>query len=115
MKRNVPAKIWEPLPCSYVALGCAGVIAMDIPVREDGYANLRDMNKVVRSLCDVKKYEYYARNERVTLEQYMKYKKEGRAIICVLGHFIYADFSKNEYWSFFDNATDRVVAVWEIN
>ena len=35
---------------------------------------------------------------------------EQKAIICLLGHYIYAE--RENYWLFFDNETDPVVCVW---
>ena len=34
------------------------------------------------------------------------------AIVCCYGHFIY--LNGDNYYSFFDNENDKVVAVWEL-
>lgn len=108
-----PDDKYEDFPCSVVAIGCASGKIVDVPVNSEGFATLRNANAEIRKHCNVAKYEYFKRNERVSLQEY-SYNKTGRAIICVLGHFLYADFDKEEYYSFFDNDDDMVVAVWHL-
>ena len=109
-----PDDAYYGLPCSYVAIGCAGGRAGSIPTRSDGYATLQDVNKAIRGALKVKNYTYFPRDKRVTLQEYMGNRGTGRAVICVLGHYLYADFSQGKYWSFFNNSMDKIVAIWEL-
>lgn len=123
MKRITPKDFYLDLPCSVVSIGCAsetlhgsfdyGKIKAfsEQASANDNYATLRSVNEQVRKFFNVKKYTYYTRAERKTLKEF---RGEGRAIICVLGHFIFADFIQDCYYSYFDNENDKVVAVWEI-
>lgn len=119
MKRMIPASIYEELPCSVVAVGCALGIADPAALRaltspslhEDGYLSLKGMDALVRANLPVRRCVRFRRGERPALETYTggTYKP---AIVCVEGHFLYTNgFS---YWSFFENASDRVVAAWEL-
>ena len=119
----VPKSFYEGLPCSVVSIGCASELLhgsfdygkikafSEMASANDNYATLRSVNEQVRKFFDVKKYTYYTRAERKTLKDF---RGEGRAIICVLGHFIFADFTQDCYYSYFDNLNDKVVAVWEL-
>lgn len=55
------------------------------------------------------KYVYYKRGERPALKEFLKTNFE-KCGICVYGHFIYAEGP--DYWSFFDNDNDEIVAIW---
>lgn len=116
MNQIVPNELYEDQPCSVVAIGCAmgGNVLPVVRTKEDGYATLRDINVAVRENLQVARYNYYPRETRPNLWQLMQERKKGRAVVCVLGHYVYCDFGKSEYYSFFDNAMDRVVAVWEL-
>lgn len=123
MKRITPKDFYLDLPCSVVSIGCAsetlhgsfdyGKIKAfsEMASANDNYATLRSVNEQVRKFFNVKKYTYYTRAERKTLKEF---RGNGRAIICCLGHFIFADFTKDCYYSYFDNLNDKVVAVWEL-
>lgn len=120
MKRITPKDFYLDLPCSVVSIGCAsetlhgsfdyGKIKAfsEIASANDNYATLRSVNEQVRKFFNVKKYTYYTRAERRTLKEFSGIN----AIVCVVGHFIY--LHGNEYYSFFDNENDKVVAVWEL-
>lgn len=116
MKKIIPENIYRDLPCSYVAIGCAkgGLQDVKVSVKTDGYATLRDTNKAIRENLKIRKYEYYNRADRITLSELFKREKQGCAIVCVYGHYIYADFGAGTYHSFFNNDDDLVVALWHI-
>lgn len=111
MKRNIPGSEYRGLPCSMVAVGCAkGGTPMDLPdLKNDGYATLAAMNKFVRANLGVKRQVKFRRGERPKLKDL---HFDGRAIVCVLGHYLYLDHE--DYWSFFKNGQDDVVALWEL-
>ncbi len=117
IKRITPHEKYEGCPCSYVAVGCAyedinrevfnGQLADEL--RESGYLTLNGANKYIRQYLSVKKKLYFKRTERFKLREFLD-KTEDKCIICVLGHYIYANGST--YWSFFDNEDDPVVSIW---
>jgi hypothetical protein len=108
MIKHNPRREYMGAPCSITAVGCAsGVRPGEVPPHPNGYMSLRDMNKLVRKYCLVRKYVYFKQTERVKLKQL---HLTGRAVVCVEGHYLYVD--KEEYWSFFYNEEDPVVAVW---
>ena len=120
MKRITPKDFYLDLPCSVVSIGCAsetlhgsfdyGKIKAfsEIASANDNYATLRSVNEQVRKFFNVKKYTYYTRAERKTLREF----HFENAIVCVYGHFLY--MHGEEYYSYFDNLNDKVVAVWEL-
>ena len=124
MKQITPKDFYLDLPCSVVSIGCAsetlhgsfdyGKIKAfsEMASANDNYATLRSVNEQVRKFFNVKKYTYYTRNIRKPLYDWFRNKVCENAIICCLGHFIYCN--KDSYYSYFDNSTDMVVAVWEI-
>lgn len=126
MKRITPKDFYLDLPCSVVSIGTAeetlfGTFNYDKikmfsdSLRDnDGYADLRSVNAQIRKHLPVKKYSYFPRIQRVTLQTWCNSNKGVMAIVCVLGHFIFCDLTKNCYYSFFDNNNDKVVAVWEL-
>lgn len=108
MIRIVPAPEYEGEPCSIVGIGCAtGKHLHFTTSHADGYMTLRDMNRIIRDNCKVKKRFDYKRGQRPRLGDL---HLEGRALVCVYGHFIYLE--GETYYSFFDNEDDEVVAVW---
>ena len=117
LTKIIPKVKYDNMPCVYVAVGTAyeqinGTDFADpLPaeLRGDGYATLNVANKYIRQHLTVKKRQDFRRGERPLLGEFLKDNTE-KCVICVLGHFIYAEESK--YWSFFDNDTDEVVAVW---
>ena len=118
MRRFEPNEFYSDYPCSVIAISCAlGRYAPELKdlyeeaKNNDNYASLQRVNREIRKLLQVKQYTYYTREQRIPLKMY---HGKGRAIICVYGHFLYADFDKNCYWSYFDNMNDKVVAVWEL-
>lgn len=77
--------------------------------KPDGYVTLPDANQFIRSNLNIRKRIDYKRGERVKLKELCL---NDRAIVCLLGHYIYLDH--NKYYSFFDNENDDVVTVWII-
>jgi len=117
--RITPEEKFLDAPCTIVAVGCAygskkKVVEvakkLKLPYKEDGYLTLQGTNKLTRTLLKVKKYVYFKRGERMTLTQFIKQSKGNPAIIMVYGHCIYCDGV--DYYSFFNNDKDQVVAVW---
>lgn len=116
-------KLLELLSCSTLSLSCAMAnrytpedrmptledIKRGIHFYHEGYRSLKDMNKVVRFMFNVRKYRYFTKKERVPLKKIKTLGGE-RAIICVLGHYIYVE--NDNYYSFFNNDNDLVVAIW---
>ena len=120
MKRITPKDFYLDLPCSVVSIGCASETLRgsfdydkirafsEIASRNDNYATLRSVTEQVRRFFQVKKYTYYTRAERKTLKEF----RGITAIVCCYGHFVF--LNSNEYYSYYDNANDKVVAVWEL-
>ncbi len=111
IKRREPQGMFADIPCAIVAVGTA--LGQMPPKPEDltpdGYLSLRGMNKYARGLLRISKAVQYKRGERPTLREFLETNRQ-KAIVCVLGHFLYAD--GNTYWSFLRNANDPVVGVW---
>lgn len=118
MKRIVPSDIYGYEPCSVVAVGCAlGITEKNALkalksnlLKDDGYLSLAGMNKLIRANLNVKKRVDYKRGERPLLVEFGHSHKGQKAIICVLGHYVY--FDGRDYHSFFWNGKDQVVCVW---
>ena len=119
MKRIIPSDIYQGLPCSTVALGCAmGITSKNDlkglksnELKNDGYLSLNGMNKLVRANLNVKNRVNYKRGQRPMLREFAHSDSEGKkAIICVLGHYLY--FDGRDYYSYFWNGKDQVVSVW---
>ena len=113
IKRREPQGMFADIPCAIVAVGTAIGKMPPAPdaLREDGYLTLRGMDRYCRSLLPVTGKVQYAKGKRPTLRDFLETNKK-KAIVCVLGHFLYAE--GNTYWSFLKNAQDPVVAVWYI-
>lgn len=114
MSRITPDAIYDGLPCSVVAVGCALGSGSEIMVnglKADGYLTLDNMNRYIRSLLPIQKKEYFKRGTRPLLKDFLEGNKK-RAVVCLLGHYVYVD--KEDYWSFFKNEYDEVVCVWWI-
>ena len=111
IKRREPDLIFEDIPCSIVAVGTAigKMPPRPATLKDDGYMTLADMNGFCRSLLKVEKMVQFRRGSRPTLKAFLELNKR-RAIVCVLGHYLYAE--RNTYWSFHRNGKDEVVAVW---
>ena len=121
MKRITPKDFYLDLPCSVVSIGCASEMLRgsfdydkikafsEIASANNNYATLRSVNEQVRKFFNVKKYTYYTREQRRTLKEWSCGKT---AIVCTYGHYIFT--IGDSYYSYFDNANDKVVAVWEI-
>lgn len=118
--RYIPTEWLLGAPCSVVAMACADYARTKEWCSEydeyfskeldgTGYLSLDGFNRLVRAHFPVQKKVYYNRANRVLLKDYLTMLDQA-ALICVKGHFIYAD--KKDYWSFFDNANDPVVCVW---
>lgn len=120
MKRMIPSKIYKGLPCSVVALGCAKGITEKSALRglfsselkDGGYLSLNAMNKLIRANIDVKKRVDFKRGQRPKLVEFAHENIGKKAIICLLGHFIY--FDGKDYHSYFWNGKDDVVCVWYV-
>ncbi len=118
MKRITPPDIYRGLPCSAVAVGCAKGVARRseaqrlcaADLKEDGYLSLKGMNALIRANLAVLKRVNYKRGERPVLRDWAHSHIGQRAIICLLGHFIY--FDGRDYHSFFWNGGDEVVSAW---
>ena len=112
MQRITPPPVYNGVPCLLVATGCAlghppdGLLA---DLHADGYAPLAVANKFIRNLLPVRRRRDFKRGERPTLN---RLNFDGKAIVCVLGHYVYLD--GDTYYSFFDNQEDDVVAMWEL-
>ena len=115
--RVPPNKRFLNKPCSYVGVGIAyeklnkSIFKGEVSEKCDntGYLSLNNANEYIREYLPVKKKAYYKRGERPILEDFLASNYD-RCIICVYGHFIYADGDK--YWSFFNNDKDEIVCVW---
>ncbi len=85
------------------------VSGVNYPCDDKGYCTLYSQNRCIRELFKVKKYTYFKREERKKLKDL---NINGINIICVSGHYI--STCDNEYYSFFDNDNDDVIAIWEL-
>lgn len=120
MKRCLPDECLRPFPCSMVAMGSALGIRNKRDIRaitpyglhDDGYLSLDMMNKYIREHLPVVKKEQFRRGERPCLRDYLNNGFEGKAIICVKGHYIYA--KNKRYYSFLYNGDDEVICVWKL-
>jgi len=118
-----PPAVYNGLPCSMVAVGCAlGYTSIkDIEklrsplLHKDGYLPLNGGNKLIRQNLPIKRggRTDYRRGERPTLRQWLNDHPGGPAVICVYGHLLYTD-GTGKYYSFFDNLDDDVVSSWEL-
>ena len=121
MKRIIPSDIYRGEPCSIVAVGCAlgigdsmGLLALDTPeTHDDGYLSLDGMNRFIRANLAITKVDYFRRFERPALRDWAHEHLGQRAVVCVLGHFLY--FDGRDYHSFFWNGGDPVVKVWYLD
>ena len=113
IERMIPPPIFEGLPCSQVAVGTAlrHYVAPPSGLKADGYLSLDAMRRYIQAWLTVVKVESFRRGERPTLTEFLE-RRNGFYIICVEGHFIFAE--GQEYWSFFDNDYDLVVRAWQI-
>lgn len=117
MKRITPYQYLAYTPCSIVAVTCAlnhdkSIVDAEQPkdlplLRDDGYMTLNAMNQYIRANLQVKKRIDYKRGQRPLLKDL---QIDGKAIVCVFGHYVFVD--KDVYYSFFDDDNDEVVAVW---
>ena len=118
MKRKTPDKIYEGLPCSVVATGCAlgltdrGTVRdlVSDELKSDGYLSLNGMNTLIRSKLAVIRRANFKRGERPALRDWAHENLGNKAIVCVLGHYLY--FDGRDYHSFLWNGGDPVVSVW---
>ncbi len=114
----IPRECYAELPCSVVALGCAlgmtdraAVIGLISPkMHKDGYLSLKGMEALILAHRAVDCKAYYKGGQRPTLKEFMARNKGRKAIICLLGHFVY--FDGNDYYSYFFNDNDDVVQAW---
>ena len=114
----IPNEVYSELPCSVVAMGCAlgltdkrAVTALISPqLHRDGYLSLKGMEALILANKAIDCKLYYKRADRPTLKAFMARYKGRKAIVCLLGHFIY--FDGNDYYSYFMNDNDPVVQAW---
>ena len=117
--RNTPSDKYNGMPCSYVGTGCAyedfycKPFLEELPdaLKDDGYLSLDAANSFIRKHLPIRKKTYYKRSERPLLKVFLTGNTK-KYLICVYGHFIYAN--GEYYWSFFNNENDQVVCTWEI-
>lgn len=115
--RIEPKYIYDGLPCSYVATGCAyeehygRTFMAPLPdgLRNGGYLSLEGANRFIRKYLPVRKRVSFRRSERPLLKDFLRTNHE-RACVCLYGHFVY--ISGGDYWSYFENENDPVVCVW---
>lgn len=106
----------EKFPCSILALGLAiaqaklKVDEIGIKVDKSGYCQLRNIDEAIKIHFKVEQYRYYRDNARKKLGEFIEFP--GQYIVCVKGHYIYVD--GENYYSFFDNSEDMVVAYWKL-
>lgn len=116
MNRLTPRYDLYDKPCCITAVVCAAgtddiVDNLEyLPSRGEGYATLDAANKFIRTNLHVKKITKYRRCERPLLKDL---HFDGKAVVCVRGHYLYLDHEN--YYSFFDNENDPVVAVWSLH
>lgn len=115
MSRIIPGNELLDKPCSIVAVTCAlkhtpkNEDVYVAQIRSDGYATLNNANRFIRDNLPIKKRIDFKRGQRPLLKDL---KPDIKAIICVYGHYLYYDYGN--YWSYFDNDNDEVVAIWQI-
>ena len=118
VKRINPSDVYLDVPCSAVAVGTAmgnedkDTILYPDGLHDDGYLSLAGMNRFLRQNLAVTRKIDYRRGERPTLIEFLR-TNDRRAVICVAGHFLYAD--KNVYYSFLKNGRDPVITVWYLD
>lgn len=121
MKRIVPNDIYRELPCSVVAVGCAkGIEIRDAleslksaDLHSDGYLSLKAMESLIKANMEVTGKVYFKREVRPALRDFAHANLGRKAIICLLGHYVY--FDGRDYHSFFWNGGDPVVQAWFID
>lgn len=129
MERIIPNTVYEGLPCSVVAVGCAmqtvdkavvnGLLGDALSgshgpkLQSDGYLSLNGLNGLIRANLSVKRRENFRRGERPTLQDFAHSHRSKRAVVCVYGHYLY--FDGRDYHSFFKNGEDPVVSVWYLD
>ena len=93
------------------ALGIKDRVQIPKPegLQSDGYLPLKQLNTFIRQHLEVTRKVYYRRYERHLLSDWLRENTE-KAVVCVLGHYIYVD--GRTYYSFFNNDRDPVVCVW---
>ena len=120
MKRQIPDDIYREQPCSVVAVGCAlNITESDALERlksdslhSDGYLSLKAMESLIRANMEVTGKAYFKRGERPALRDFAHANEGRKAVICLLGHYVY--FDGRDYHSFFWNGGDPVVQAWFI-
>lgn len=118
MKRIVPNDIYREMPCSVVAVGCAMNITSSEALQglksnalhSDGYLSLKAMESLIKANMEVTGKVYYKRDERIALRDFAHANTGKKAVICLLGHYVY--FDGRDYHSFFWNGGDPVVQAW---
>ena len=70
------------------------------------------MDDLLKANMRVIRRVYYKRGERPRLWDFMRENKGRRAVLCLLGHFVY--FDGEDYHSFLKNDGDLVVKAWYV-
>ena len=118
MKRIEPGEMYRGMPCSVVSVGIARgctdyreILALIAPgTHKDGYLSLKNMDALILANLEVDCKVYYKRGQRMKLREFARANAGKKAIICLLGHFVY--FDGRDYYSFFSNGGDEVVQAW---
>lgn len=82
-------------------------------LKSDGYLSLDGLNGLIRAHSLVIKRENFRRGERPALRDFAHSHLGRRAVVCVLGHYLY--FDGRDYHSFLWNGGDPVVSVWYLD
>lgn len=112
MYRERPHLWYVDTPCIITAVGTAigpAAVIQNIPdeIRKDGYTRLDVANRFIRANLPIQKSIEYKRGQRPKLKDL---HLDGKAIVCVYGHYLYLDHET--YWSYFNNENDDVVRIW---
>lgn len=107
----------EKFPCSILALGLALKLVnrypnndLGVKVDEKGYCQLGNMDIAIKQHFNVVHYQYIRKEKRKKLGEYITFP--GIYIVCVKGHYIL--IHDKDYYSFFNNLDDEVVAYWKL-
>jgi hypothetical protein len=68
------------------------------------------MESLLKANLSIQGKVYYKRDERMALRDFAHANEGRKAVICLLGHYVY--FDGHNYHSFFWNGGDPVVQAW---
>lgn len=105
--RKEPDKKYLGQPCSVTCVGTAYdhihtwpfTIIKPEGMRYDGYLRLRDMNQFAREYLPIAKRIDFKKHERPRLKEFLQ-TNETRCCICVLGHYLYVEQAKKDYFKY---------------